>query len=257
MRPVSTGWVPAAAGGGPATTYDRHVVLVLAVSDEVDDVLLADWHAIRRPQLIVACGDLPFEYLGQLMNRLDAPLVFVPGNHDPDISGYRISRAGLPLRAGLPARPPWPDGAINAERGVVDAAGLRLAGLGGCLRYSAGPNQYTEWQQARRAHALARRAWWRRVRDGRGVDVLLTHAPPAGVGDGSDPPHQGFRALHGLTARLQPAVLLHGHIHPYGAPPAGHQLGRTVVRNVVGRHLLEIEPGDGVRQSPSGHFHAR
>jgi calcineurin-like phosphoesterase family protein len=233
------------------------VVLVLAVSDEVDDALLADAHAVRQAQLIVACGDLPFDYLGHLMNLLDLPLVFVPGNHDPDISGYRISRAGLPLRAGLPARPPWPDGAINAEQRVVDAAGLRLAGLGGCRRYSAGPNQYTERQQSRRARALARRAWWARVRDGRGVDVLLTHAPPAGVGDASDPPHQGFRALHRLTARLQPAVLLHGHIHPHGIPPAEHRLGQTVVRNVVGRHLLEIEPGDGVRQSANGRSHAR
>src|SRR6185312_4753094 len=121
-RPAPGGWAPAATGGGPGTTYDRHVVLVLAVSDEVDDALLADWHAVRRPQLIVACGDLPFEYLSQLMNRFDAPLVFVPGNHDPDISGYRIARSGLPLRAGLPARPPWPDGAISAEQRVVDAA---------------------------------------------------------------------------------------------------------------------------------------
>src|SRR5262249_51542155 len=116
------------------------VVLVLAVSDEVDDALLADWYVVRQAQLIVACGDLLFEYLGQLMNRLDAPLVFVPGNHDPDISGYRISRAGLLLRAGLPAGPFWPDGAITAERCVVDAAGLRLAGLGGCRWYSLGPN---------------------------------------------------------------------------------------------------------------------
>ena len=43
------------------------------------------------------------------MNALDVPLVFVPGNHDPDLSGYRTSRAGLTLRPGLPARPPWPD----------------------------------------------------------------------------------------------------------------------------------------------------
>src|SRR5262249_57290840 len=115
----------------------------------------------------------------------------VPGNHDPDVSGYRISRAGLPLRAGLPAKPPWPEGAISAEQRVVDAAGLRLAGLGGCRRYSEGPNQYTEWQQARRARALARHARWRRFRDGRGVDVLLTHAPPAGApGGGPPPPHR-------------------------------------------------------------------
>jgi Icc-related predicted phosphoesterase len=233
------------------------VVLVLAVSDEVDDALLADLHAVRPAQLIVACGDLPFEYLSQLMNLLNVPLVFVPGNHDPDISGYRISRAGLPLRAGLPARPPWPAGAVNADQQVVDAAGLRLAGLGGCLRYSPGPNQYTDRQQARRAGALARRAWWRRARDGRGVDVLLTHAPPAGVGDGTDPAHRGFRALHRLTARLQPTVLLHGHVHPHGAAVDGQRLGRTVVRNVVGRHLLEIGPVAGVRPSESGHSHAR
>ena len=159
---------------------------------------------MRGAQLILACGDLPFEYLGSLMNALDVPLVFVPGNHDPDVSGYRSSRAGLTLRAGMPARPPWPDGAINADGRVVDVAGLRLAGLGGCLRYSDGPNQYTDRQQARRARALRSRAWWRRQRDGRGVDVLLTHAPPRGVGDGDDPPHRGFNALPGLVAALQP-----------------------------------------------------
>jgi Icc-related predicted phosphoesterase len=233
------------------------VVLVLAVSDEVDDALLADLRAVRQAQLIVACGDLPFEYLAQLMNALNVPLVFVPGNHDPDISGYRTSRAGLPLRAGLPARLPWPDGAISAEQRVVDAAGLRLAGLGGCRRYSTGPNQYTEWQQARRADALAGRAWWRRARDGRGVDVLLTHAPPEGIGDGADPPHRGFRALHRLTHRLQPAVLLHGHVDPHGAAAGEHRLGRTVVHNVVGRHLIDIEPGGTARHSPDGYSHAR
>ena len=90
------------------------------------------------------------------MNALDVPLVFVPGNHDPDVSGYRLSRGGLTLRAGLPARPPWPDGAVNADGRVVDVAGLRIAGLGGCRRYSHGPNQYTDRQQARRARPAGR-----------------------------------------------------------------------------------------------------
>ena len=99
---------------------------MLAVSDEVDDALVADPTAVRGAQLILACGDLPFEYLGALMNALDLPLVFVPGNHDPDVSGYRSSRAGLTLKAGLPARPPWPDGAINADGRIIDVAGLRL-----------------------------------------------------------------------------------------------------------------------------------
>jgi hypothetical protein len=222
-------------------------VRVLAVSDEVDGAIAADPGPVRGADLIVACGDLPFEYLGSLMNALDIPLVFVPGNHDPDLSGYRSSRAGLTLRAGMPVRAPWPDGAMNADGHVVDAAGLRLAGLGGCLRYRDGPNQYTDRQQARRALALRAAARWRQ-RDGRGVDLLLTHAPPRGVGDGDDPPHRGFTALHGLTAALRPAALLHGHVHPvraYGAQAESGRIGRTVVCNVTGWHLLEIEPGTG------------
>jgi Icc-related predicted phosphoesterase len=220
------------------------MVRVLAVSDEVDDVLRADPGAARGTQLIVSCGDLPFDYLGQLMAELDAPLVFVPGNHDPDLSGYRMSRNGLMLRAGMPATPPWPAGAVNADGRIVDVGGLRVAGLGGSRRYRAGPNQYTDRQLARRARALRGRARWRRLRDGRGVDVLLTHAAPRGVGDGDDPAHVGFRALPGLVARLRPRLLLHGHIHPYGAPTPDRHLGDTVVRNVVGRHLLDIAPHD-------------
>ena len=51
-------------------------------------------------------------------------------------------------------------------------------------------------------------------------------------------------------------MLLHGHVHPYGAAAGEHRLGRTVVRNVVGRHLLEIEPGAGIQHAPDGHSHA-
>jgi hypothetical protein len=46
--------------------------------------------------------------------------------------------------------------------------------------------------------------------------------------------------------------MLHGHIHPDETPIRAHRLGRTVVRNVVGRHLLDIEPGAGARRSPAG-----
>jgi len=232
----------------PAPPAPPLPVRVLAVSDETDDALAADPGAAGAAELILACGDLPSDYLGSLMNALDVPLVLVPGNHDPDLSGYRSSRAGLTLRAGMPARPPWPDGAVNADGRVVDVAGLRVAGLGGCQRYTEGPNQYTDRQQARRALALRAAARWRRQRDGRGVDVLLTHAPPRGVGDGDDPPHRGFTALHSLTAVLRPAALLHGHVHPvraYGAQAESGRIGRTVVCNVTGWHLLDIVPGTG------------
>ena len=231
------------------------VVRVLAVSDEVDEAIAADPGPVGSADLIVACGDLPFEYLGSLMNALDVPLVFVPGNHDPDLSGYRSSRAGLTLRAGMPTRPPWPDGAVNADGHVVDAAGLRLAGLGGCRRYRDGANQYSDRQQARRAVALRAAARWRRQRDGRGVDVLLTHAPPRGVGDGDDPPHRGFTALHGLIDALRPTAMLHGHVNPLcsgGGHVAPRRLRSTVICNVTGWHLLDIAPGFGLTEVLAG-----
>jgi hypothetical protein len=233
------------------------VVCVLAVSDEVDEGLCANVGLASDAELILACGDLPFDYLGYLMNALDVPLVFVPGNHDPDLTGYRVSRAGLTLRAGLPARAPWPEGSICADGSIADVAGLRVAGLGGCRNYNGGPNQYSDRQQARRARVLSRTARWRRMRDGRGVDVLLTHAPPRGVGDGDDPVHQGFTALNGLAARLRPAVLLHGHVSPRDAANPGRRLGHTLVRNVVGRHLIDIEPGAATRVLETGYHGAR
>ena len=238
--------MPDGARSTPA--HDQRVVRVLAVSDEVDDGLAADPSAAAGAELILACGDLPFEYLGSLMNALDVPLVFVPGNHDPDLSGYRSSRAGVTLRAGMPVRLPWPDGAANADGKTVDAAGLRVAGLGGCRRYSGGPNQYTDRQQARRARALRARARWRTLRDGRAVDVLITHAPPRGAGDGDDPAHRGFTALHGLVDSLRPTALLHGHVHPYGAHVRPGRFRSAVICNVTGWHLLEIRPPLGLTE---------
>lgn len=231
------------------------MVRVLAVSDVVDEALSADVTGVRDAELILAAGDLPFEYLGGLMNRLDVPLVFVPGNHDPDVSGYRVSRGGLTLRAGLPARPPWPDGAVNADGQVVDVLGLRIAGLGGSPRYSAGPNQYSARQQARRGRRLAFRAWLRRPLGAtRTVDILLTHAPPRGVGDAPDRPHQGFPILNALTRWLRPALLLHGHVDPEPAGRRDHWLGDTIVRNVTGWQLMLIEPVTGLVEDKT---HAR
>jgi Icc-related predicted phosphoesterase len=215
------------------------MVRVLAVADEIVEQLWTDQVHRFEVDLIVAAGDLPFDYLEFLANALDKPLVFVPGNHDVDLSGYSNVR-GLWTKAGVPVRWPGPTGAVNADERVVDVAGLRIAGLGGSIRYNKGPNQWTERQQARRARRVSRLAGWRRLRDGRGVDVLLTHSPPLDCGDEPDAPHRGFACLHGLVSRLQPSFLLHGHIHPHGVARPDRQLGATRVVNVVGHKVLDV-----------------
>lgn len=218
----------------------RSSVRVLAVADEVDQGLLAGVASVRTADLILAYGDLPLDYLSSLVNAPATPLTFVPGNHDQDLTGYELSRSGMLRQARLPADPPWSASAFNVDGQILD-----IAGLGGCLRYRYGPNQYTEPQQAGRARALRRRARWRALEDGRRIDVLINHAPPRGVGDGEDPTHRGFACYHDLVAAIRPTALLHGHVEPQHGGPAQPQLGRTAVRNVTGWHLLEIGP-DGV-----------
>src|SRR5258708_10452630 len=132
--------------------------------------------SIEDVDLVVGWEDVPFDRLTSLAGATDAPVLFVPGNHDPDLSGYRRTRAGLVLQAGIPVEPPWPPGTACIDGRVVETSGMRLAGLGGSMRYGTGPNQYTERQQARRARRLCRRA------GRRAAGRLIAHAPISGVG---------------------------------------------------------------------------
>ncbi|MEV7091316.1 metallophosphoesterase [Amycolatopsis sp. NPDC051045] len=211
----------------------------LVVSDEVDERLWTDAVRTVSVDLVIGAGDLPYDYLAFLAGALDVPCVFVPGNHDPDLSGY-TRYGGLSMKDGFPTVWPGPAGGINADGRVVDVAGLRFAGLGGSIRYNDGPNQWTQRQQARRARKLVRRARLRRWRDGRGVDVLLTHSPPLNLGDRADPPHRGFGCLHRTIEALRPKWLLHGHIHPHGEPVPDRVVGETRIRNVVGHRIMEF-----------------
>ncbi|MCX6468549.1 metallophosphoesterase family protein [Williamsia herbipolensis] len=207
------------------------MVRVLAVADEVVDGLTHGLVEQLAPDLILGAGDLPFDYLETLSTRSGAPCVFVPGNHDRDLAGFHRGRSGW-TRAGLPANDPGPAGAVNADGRVVTVAGLRIAGLGGSIRYNDGPNQYREGAQRRRADLLR----WRHriaVRTRRigarphcdpQVDILLTHSPARGYGDGDDGPHIGFRCLVDLVQSLRPQALIHGHIHPYGQTPRDRRI---------------------------------
>jgi Icc-related predicted phosphoesterase len=201
------------------------MVRALAVSDEEVSALTAGRAGALGIDLVIGAGDLSFEYLSALVDLVDRPGVFVPGNHDPDVSGFSK---------------PGPAGFVNADGRVVDVGGVRVAGLGGCLRYRPGPNQWSELEQARRGRRLVRAALRRRRRDGRDVDILLTHAPPRHCGDGEDRPHHGFECLHEVVAALQPRLLVHGHIHPYGQPVPDRLLGQTAVVNVVGHRELVL-----------------
>jgi Icc-related predicted phosphoesterase len=195
------------------------MVRVLAVADEEVAAMPARARDLRV-DVVLAAGDLPWDYLETLADLVGAPAAFVPGNHDP-----RISRTST-----------GPRGFVAVDEHAVTVGGLRVAGLGGCVRYNGGDHQYTQKQYDRRARTLIKRA------GDLPVDVLLTHAPPLGLGDDDDPSHLGIEALHGVLAALRPSWHLHGHIHPFGMHKSDRQVGPTTVRNVIPWQVIDIEP---------------
>lgn len=214
---------------------------LLAIADEVCDTLYGEGLLETRPDVVVSCGDLPFEYLEYIVTMVNVPLLYVPGNHDPEIKERSSEEALAP--AFLTAAHhdfPGPSGCVNIDGRVADAAGLRIAGLGGSIRYSRGPNQYTQREMKRRAIRLELRCRTRALRDRKRVDVLLSHVPPSGLVEEDDPAHQGAHALHRLIRAVSPSVLLYGHVHPYGMETPVRHVGGTRVVNAVGYSVLDV-----------------
>jgi predicted phosphodiesterase len=212
---------------------------VLAIADEVEPRAYGGAFESLGPDLIVSCGDLPFDYLEYVVTTVGVPLAFVPGNHDPDLR----RPPGISVADQLPGSlrsTTGPQGCLNIDGKVVDLGGLRIAGLGGSLRYKRGPNQYSQAEMQRRALRVELKCRYRNARDGRRVDLVVTHAPPLGVGDDDDLPHRGFQGLHRLVRRLSPKVLVHGHVHPHGRRTSEQMLGGTVVLNAVGHRIVEV-----------------
>ena len=174
---------------------------------------------LKEYDLILSCGDLKSSYLSFLVTMARAPLLYVHGNHD---TGYE-------------KKPPEGCDCIDDQLVVVN--GLRILGLGGSPTYSGGPHQYTERQMRKRI----RRLRWKLLRH-RGVDIVVTHAPATGYGDGEDYAHRGFDCLVELLDKYQPKYLVHGHVHMnYGADiPRLLQRGDTAIVNAYERYVIEI-----------------
>ena len=208
---------------------------ILAIADEVDEAMYTGKLERLRPDLVVSAGDLPFDYLEYIVSRLNVPLVYVPGNHDPELRSPNPTWA--PLGAERPL--PGPQGCENVDGRVVVAGGLRIAGLGGSMRYKPGSNQYSDAEMRWRALSLEVRVKLNPSRRARRVDVLLTHSPPLGWGQ-DDLAHRGFSAFVRLVKDLEPKVLVHGHVHPFGRTKPERLLGTTQIINAVSSRLLEI-----------------
>jgi hypothetical protein len=198
---------------------------ILAVSDTIDKSLYpkVDHHKFPHLDLIISCGDLPPEYLSFLSSAFQVPLCYVRGNHD--------------IR--YDSKPPV--GCVDMHCRLERFGGVKILGIEGSMWYNGGPNQYTESQMKKILRGLWWKIWWHK-----GVDMVITHAPPRHIHDAEDLCHRGFSCFRQLVNRYCPRYFLHGHIHHQFEDPA-HRItmeNQTKIINVCGAYIFDIKQNE-------------
>lgn len=192
---------------------------ILAISD-VESKHITDFYDAKKYQdidLILSSGDLNGHYLSYVVTVVNKPLLYVHGNHD-----VRLINA--------PA-----EGCECIDDTIVEFMGYRIAGLGGCMTYNGGPLQFTDSEMA-----------WRITKNvfkyRKGIDILLTHAPAYGIGDGKDQAHTGYQSFIKLLDRYSPRLMVHGHMHlNYGICQREHYYKNTRIVNAFDHTIIEIK----------------
>ena len=204
-------------------------VRLLAVSDAVDPALE---HAVNRESIgrldaVIGCGDLAPAYLAFLGDAFKVPVVFVRGNHDRGGHWSETARrAPDHLRSGH----------------LVDVAGITVAPFEwpGLHTDRAMRDELHAWRDVLR---LWRTLASRRLFRGQAPILVISHAPPRGVGDhAANRYHLGYAAYRWLLDRLRPPLWLHGHVDPASKTDWRTSCGPTVVANVTGSVVVELIP---------------
>jgi Calcineurin-like phosphoesterase len=209
---------------------DGRPIRWLVVSDERDPALE---HDVNREGLgtidtVIGCGDLEPEYLGFLADAFGVPVEYVRGNHD------RGGRWGESVATLAPH--PLASGRWHRVDGV-DLVALEWPGL---RHHDRMRHDRTAWADIVRA---ARTLTRRRIGRERRPSIVVSHAPPRGVGDrAADAYHVGFSGYRWWLDRVQPTLWLHGHVPPASVEGWRLQHGPSTVVNVTGAVLVEFRP---------------
>lgn len=169
--------------------------------------------------LIISCGDLAPQYLSFLATFAKVPVLYIQGNHD-------YCYAETP-----------PDGCISIDDDIYEYGGYRIMGLGGCMCYNYGQNQYTEKEMEKRFKKLGKK-----IKKYKGIDILITHAPAYRLNDSEDLPHTGFKTFLKIIDMYKPKLFAHGHVHiNYGRDfKRMSKYNDTTVVNAYEKYIIDI-----------------
>ena len=192
---------------------------ILLISDKEETYIwdFFDHERFANIDLVLSCGDLKAEYLSFIVTMIKAPLFYVPGNHNK----HYISNP--------------PEGCESADGKLITYKGIRIVGLGGCMKYSNKEFQYSEEEMDKRINKLKRT-----IKKSKGFDILLTHAPAKGLGDGDDLAHRGYKCFVDMLDKYSPRYFFHGHQHlNYKIQNRTRQYKDTTIVNAYGYRIIE------------------
>jgi Icc-related predicted phosphoesterase len=195
---------------------------LLVLADEESKYLwdYFDKSKLEGIDLILSCGDLSPHYLSFLATFAKVPILYVHGNHD-----------------GCYKETP-PEGCICIDGEIFVYQGVRILGLGGCMKYDGSePLQFTEKEMEHRVKKMKLK-----LMKNKGFDVLLTHSPAYKINDANDLPHTGFKSFVDLLDKYQPELFIHGHVHMnYGREIKRETVyNSTRIVNAFERYIIEI-----------------
>jgi Icc-related predicted phosphoesterase len=217
---------------------------ILCVSDQIDPLVYSSSIKERfgDVDLVLSAGDLPLDYLDFIVSSLNKPLLFVFGNHNLDGYSYFMGEGKFFGSWTDITDARYASGATHAGSRLCREEGMIIAGLGGSMKYNRGENQYTEGRMRREIFRLIPKLLFNRIFRGRYLDILLTHAAPAGIHDKSDPCHRGFKCFLWFMRTFKPKYLVHGHIHLYDLSTVRvTKYFDTTVLNAYSHYIIDTE----------------
>ncbi|WP_461204300.1 metallophosphoesterase family protein [Clostridium sp. DL1XJH146] len=178
-----------------------------------------DRDVFKNIDFIISCGDLKQSYLSFVVTMMNKPLYYVPGNHD-------VSYEEKP-----------PEGCINIHNKIIIHKGIRIYGFGGSIWYNGNKYQYKE----KEVHKVIKKNRFK-FKKSKGIDILVSHSPALGLGDGDTNAHKGFSSFKEFIDLYEPKYHFHGHQHlNYAMQDRIIKYNNTTIVNAYNYYILEYK----------------
>lgn len=179
---------------------------ILCISDKISDLIYSSnaKERFKNIDLILSCGDLPFNYYEFIMSTLNKPLFYVMGNHEQSKdSEYRNFFDKYNTR--------------NLTGKVIDYNGIIIGGLSNCKKSGKDAEfDTTECGQHFEIMKMKPALWKNKIFKKHYIDIFVTHSPAYKLNDlETDLCHSGFKAYTKFIDKYSPKYNIHGHIHLY------------------------------------------